>query len=52
MKPVVAIPLWIAVPAYVMYAVVWIALVTLGLAIAAAAVVGYGVVAVIQRSRR
>jgi hypothetical protein len=51
LKPVVAVPLWLAVPAYVMYAAVWVAAVMLAIAIAAVIVIGYGIVAVIRRSR-
>jgi hypothetical protein len=49
LKPVVPVPLWLAVPAYVIYAVVWAALVALAIAFAVAVVIGYGIVAVVRR---
>jgi hypothetical protein len=49
LKPVVAVPLWLAVPIYVMYAAVWIAAMVLIVAMVAASVIGYGIVAAIRR---
>jgi hypothetical protein len=46
-KPVVAIPLWLAVRVYVMYAAVWVALGTLVIAISAVVMIGYGFTALV-----
>jgi hypothetical protein len=48
LKPVVAIPLWLAVPVYVMYAAVWFALAVITMAFAAVIMVGYGAAALIK----
>jgi len=49
LKPVVAVPLWLAGPFYLIYSAVWVALVVLGVAIVALIVIGYGIVAVTRR---
>jgi hypothetical protein len=48
-KLVVAVPLWIAVPVYVMYAAVWVALGMLVIAISAVIVIGYRFAALVRR---
>jgi hypothetical protein len=47
MKPVVAIPLWVAVPVYLMCAAVWVALGMLVIAISVVIVIGYGFAALV-----
>ena len=49
MKPVVAVPLWLALPLYAIYAAVWVVVVALVIALSAATVVGYAIVALIRR---
>jgi hypothetical protein len=51
LKPVVAVPLWIAVPVYLVYAALWVAAMALAIAIAAVVVIGYGTATVIRRRR-
>jgi len=52
MKPVVAVPLWLAVPVYLMYAAVWVAAIVLAICIAAVIMIGCGTAALIRRARR
>jgi hypothetical protein len=48
LKPVVAVQLWLAVPVYVMYAAVWVALAVLAVAIAAVIAIAWGIVALVR----
>jgi hypothetical protein len=48
-KPVVAVPLWIAAPLYLMYAVLWAAVLVFAIAIAAVIVTSYGVVGLVRK---
>lgn len=51
MKPVLAVPLWLALPLYAMYAAVWIAAIALVVAIGAVTLIGHGLVALSRRRR-
>jgi hypothetical protein len=51
LKPVVAVPLWLAVPVYVMYAALAIAALAVAVAITAMFVLGSGIVALIRGIR-
>jgi hypothetical protein len=51
LKPVVAVPLWLAVPIYVIYTAIWVALVVLAMALAAAAMIGYVIVGLARKSQ-
>jgi hypothetical protein len=49
LKPVVPVPLWIAVPVYLMSGAVWIALFMLTFAITAVVMIGYCIVSLVRR---
>jgi hypothetical protein len=49
LKPVVAVPPWLALPLYAMYAAAWVAAMVLIGAIATVIVIGYGIVALFRR---
>ncbi len=49
MRPVLAVPLWLGVPLYLIYAAVWVALAVIAVAIGTAIVIGYGIFSLIRR---
>jgi hypothetical protein len=49
LRPVVAVPLWLALPFYVIYAAAWIAAMVLIVPIVAVSVIGYGIAAASRR---
>jgi hypothetical protein len=49
MKAVVAVPLWLAVPLYVMYAAVWVAVAVLVLTSAVITLIGSGIFALMRQ---
>lgn len=49
LKPVVPVPLWLALPAYAVYVALWVAVIVSAIAIGAVIVIGYGLASLIRR---